>query len=217
MHPILKRIEELAVVPALVLDIPSQAGPLAQALLEGGLPCIEVTLRTPSALESLEKMARFSEDLLVGAGTVLNISQADAAIAAGAKFIVSPGMDAALIQHCFEKDIPIIPAANTPSEVMLAVNLGLKCVKFFPSQAYGGLPIIKALNGPFPNMRFLPTGGITRESMSDYLAYPPVLAVGGSWMIRREWMETSRFDIMMDACALTVDTVKRLRRSMNPV
>jgi 2-dehydro-3-deoxyphosphogluconate aldolase / (4S)-4-hydroxy-2-oxoglutarate aldolase len=212
MDLVLAQLEKVAVVPALVLSESRFALPLAAALLEGGLPVAEVTLRTPAALEILEEMARYSESLLVGAGTVMNIAQADQAIAAGAKFIVSPGIDADLVRHCQQRQVPIIPGACTPTEIMLAVNLGLPCVKFFPSDAYGGLPVLKSLHGPFPQMRFMPTGGINLESAPHYLAYPPVLSVGGTWMVRQEWLQQERYDLIADACAATTAAVRQARR-----
>ncbi len=213
MHDTLKRLEELAVVPALVLDNPAHAVPLAKALFGGGLPCAEVTLRTPAALEILRLMSDYSDRLLVGAGTVLTTAQADEAIAAGAKFIVSPGIDEKLVRHCQERDVVIIPGTCTPTEVMLAANLGLECTKFFPAAAYGGLDVIKALHGPFPGMRFMPTGGMSLESLSDYLAFPPVLAVGGTWMVKKQWLEIERFDLIAEACTATVDAVLLARRA----
>ncbi len=212
MHAILSLIEKHGVLPAIVLEHSSKAGPLAAALLEGGLPIAEVTLRTPESLTALEKMASFSPDLLVGAGTVLSVRQADDAITAGARYIVSPGIDAYLVKHCLDRDVPIIPGVATPTEMMLAVNLGLTCVKFFPGQALGGLAMLKALNGPFPDMRFLPTGGMSLESLSDFLSFRPVLAVGGTWMVRKEWLDRDRFDVVADACATTVEKVKLARR-----
>ncbi len=204
------RIEKHAVVPAIVLEDADQAAPLAQALISGGLPIAEVTLRTPASLDALRRMAAFP-DLLTGAGTVLNIEQARQAVDAGAKFIVSPGMDADLIRWCLEQGITIIPGACTPTEVMLAMNLGLRCVKFFPCAASGGLEMLRALRGPFPEMRYLATGGIKLESISDYLAFRPVLAVGGTWMVQEEWLANARFDVIEDGCRTTVEVVKDAR------
>lgn len=213
MHETLTRLEQLAVVPAVILDDADHAEPLAEALIEGGLPCAEITLRTPASLEVLSRMSPFSDQLLLGAGTVLNTLQADQAIDAGAQFIVSPGMDETLIRHCQNRDILIIPGACTPTEVMLAVNLGLHCVKFFPSHAFGGLSVMRALHGPFPNMRFMPTGGITMETLADHLAFKPVLAVGGTWMIKPEWLENSRYDLISEVCITTMEIVKHARRT----
>lgn len=212
MHETLSRLEQLAVVPAIILEDADHAEPLAEALIEGGLPCAEITLRTPASLEALSRMSPYSDRLLLGAGTVMNVTQASQAIDAGAQFIVSPGMDEKLILHCQKQNILIIPGACTPTEVMLAVNLGLECVKFFPSHAFGGLPVLRALHGPFPLMRFMPTGGITMESLSDYLSFKPVLAVGGTWMLRPEWLENGRYDIVSEVCATTIQMVQQARR-----
>lgn len=208
--PVLEAIEKHAVVPAIVIENPDQAAPLADALLKGGLPVAEITLRTPEAIESLRRMAKFP-DLLVGAGTVLNRTQAEQAADAGARFIVAPGIDPELVRWCLDNQITIIPGAATPTEVMLALNLGLRCVKFFPCEPSGGLEMLRALRGPFPGMRFLPTGGIKLETISDYLAFRPVLAVGGTWMVQREWLADERFDVIEDACRLTVEAVKDAR------
>jgi 2-dehydro-3-deoxyphosphogluconate aldolase / (4S)-4-hydroxy-2-oxoglutarate aldolase len=208
--PVISVLEKYAVVPAIVLEDPNQAAPLAQALISGGLPIAEVTLRTPDALDALRRMAAFPE-LLTGAGTVLNLAQAQSAVGAGAKFIVSPGMDAEMIRWCLEKEITIIPGASTPTEIMLAMNLGLRCVKFFPCEASGGLGMLQALRGPFPEMRYLATGGIKMQTISDYLAFPPVLAVGGTWMVREEWLANARFDVIEDGCRTTMEVVKDAR------
>ncbi|QIF01340.1 bifunctional 4-hydroxy-2-oxoglutarate aldolase/2-dehydro-3-deoxy-phosphogluconate aldolase [Roseimicrobium sp. ORNL1] len=213
MHEHLLRIEQLGVVPAIILENVSHAEPLANALLDGGLPCAEVTLRTPAALEILKRMAAFAkEGLLVGAGTVLTPAQADEAIAAGAQFIVTPGIDAELVRHCQARQVLIIPGATTATEVMLAANLGLECVKFFPAEASGGIKMLKALHGPFPNMRFMPTGGITLETFPEYLPFKPVVGVGGTWMVKKEWISTERFDIIADACEATMLAVADARR-----
>ena len=203
-------LEKYAVVPALVLEDANQAAPLAQAMISGGLPVAEVTLRTPESLDALRRMAAFPE-LLTGAGTVLNVAQAEKAVTAGAKFIVSPGMDVELIRWCLEKDIAIIPGACTPTEIMLAMNLGLRCVKFFPCEASGGLEMLRALRGPFPDMRYLATGGIKLETIANYLAFRPVLAVGGTWMVKPEWLANARFDVIEEGCRTTMEVVKDAR------
>ena len=210
---VLTLIEKHAVVPAIVLEDANRAAPLAHALISGGLPVAEVTMRTPSALESMRRMATFGE-LLVGAGTVLNATQAEQAVAAGAKFIVSPGMDADLVRWCQQKEIPIIPGAVTATEVMLATNLGLGCVKFFPCSTSGGLDALRALHGPFPAMRFMPTGGIKMETVQDYLAFKAVVAVGGTWMLKPEWLANDRYDVIEDACRATVSAVNDARRKI---
>ena len=199
-----------AIVPAIVLDDETKAAPLAEALFAGGLPCAEVTLRSPNALKVLATMAQHP-GVLVGAGTVINTKQAAEAIAAGAKFIVSPGIDASLVRFCQEKEVPIIPGAVTGSEMMQAVNLGLTCVKFFPCESSGGLPALKALHGPFPELHFMPTGGINGETFQRYLSFAPVLAIGGTWTVRPEWLRSESYDLIEDACRLTMIQVLRLR------
>lgn len=208
--PVTALIEKHAVVPAIVLEDADQAAPLAQALISGGLPVAEVTLRTPGSLDALRRMTAFP-NLLTGAGTVLNAAQAHQAVDAGAKFIVSPGMDEGLIQWCMEKKVAVIPGACTPTEIMLAMNLGLRCVKFFPCEANGGLAMLRALRGPFPEMRYLATGGVNLETISNYLAFPPVIAVGGTWMVKPEWLANGRFDVIEEGCRTTVEVVRDAR------
>ncbi len=210
---VIARLEKHAVLPAVIIDDAGKAESLAEAMLDGGLPIAEVTLRSPASLTALKLMAGFDE-MLVGAGTVLNVLQAEQAVAAGAKFIVSPGMDADLIRWCQKQGIYIIPCACTPSEVMLALHLGLNCVKFFPSEPFGGLPILKGLHGPFPTMRFVPSGGIHLEILPYYLAFRPVMAVGGTWMIKSTWIKEDRFEQIRDACESTVAAVQEAHRKL---
>lgn len=212
MSPLLVQLGQTGIIPALVLDDISRVGPVCHALLEGGLKTLEVTLRSPNAMEVLRKAANYSSDLIVGAGTVYRKEQAKQALEAGAKYIVSPGLDVPLIEFCQEQNVPIIPAAITPAEVMTALNLGLHCVKFFPSHLVGGLPLIKALQGPFPTMKFLATGGITRETMGSFLVHPGILAVGGTWMIRSEWIKKDDYEHITQACQQAMSDVSRLRR-----
>jgi 2-dehydro-3-deoxyphosphogluconate aldolase/(4S)-4-hydroxy-2-oxoglutarate aldolase len=206
MPSILETFSRFAVVPAIVLDDASHAAALADALVAGGLPLAEITLRTPAAFDAIKIMAQDSS-MLVGAGTVMNRAQAEKAIEAGAQFIVSPGMSEDLIRYCQERKILIVPGAVTATEVMLAANLGLDCVKFFPCEASGGLPVLKALQGPFPKMRFMPTGGINVETLPRYLKFSPVLAVGGTWMVRSEWLRSGNFDLVEEACQQTMSVV----------
>jgi 2-dehydro-3-deoxyphosphogluconate aldolase/(4S)-4-hydroxy-2-oxoglutarate aldolase len=203
-------IEKHAVVPAIVIEDSDQSAPLAQALISGGLPVAEVTLRTPAALDAVKRMVAFP-GLLVGAGTVMNVAQAEQSVAAGAKFIVSPGTEVTLIKWCVDRQVPVIPGACTPTEVMHALNAGATCVKFFPCEACGGLKMLRALHGPFPQARFLATGGVKLENIADYLAFKPVVAVGGTWMVKPQWLAGNRFDVIEDACRLTVDSVNDAR------
>ena len=167
----MKTIEELfydcAVVPVVVLDDPKDALPLAEALMEGGLPCAEVTFRTEAAEESIRQMSREYPDMLVGAGTVLTTEQVDRAAAAGARFIVSPGFDPEIVDYCLEKQIPVFPGCMTPSEVAQGVKRGLKVLKFFPAEQAGGLAMIKAMAAPYTTVKFMPTGGISAKNLKE--------------------------------------------------
>jgi 2-dehydro-3-deoxyphosphogluconate aldolase/(4S)-4-hydroxy-2-oxoglutarate aldolase len=178
-------MEELAarrVVPVLVLDDAARADEVAEALVTAGLPVAEVTFRTAAAADAVRAMAR-RRDILVGAGTVVTAAQVDEAVEAGARFVVSPGFSRSVVRRCADLDVPVLPGVSTASDVMAALEEGLSTVKFFPAEASGGLPAIRALSGPFPQVRFVPTGGIGPGNAAEYLALPSVLAVGGSWMV----------------------------------
>jgi 2-dehydro-3-deoxyphosphogluconate aldolase / (4S)-4-hydroxy-2-oxoglutarate aldolase len=183
------------VLPVVALSDAADATPLADALVAGGLPVAEVTFRTPAAVEVLRVM---SERLLVGAGTVVHVDQVDEAVAAGARFVVSPGLSAVVVRRCRAVGIPVIPGVATATEVMAALDLGIDLVKFFPAEASGGVAAISALAAPFPGVRFVPTGGIGPEQLPAYLAHPAVAAVGGSWMVtpsliaHRDFAEVTR-------------------------
>lgn len=194
MKSIEERFAELKVVPVVVLNDVKDAAPLAKALVEGGLPCAEVTFRTEAAAESLRIMAEAYPDMLVGAGTVLTTEQVDKAVEAGAKFIVSPGFDPEIVDYCIEKNIPVFPGCATPSEVAQAVKRGLKVVKFFPAEQAGGLAMIKAMAAPYNMLKFMPTGGINTKNLKEYLACDKILCCGGSWMVKGDMVEAGEFD-----------------------
>lgn len=191
--PVLERLAALRVVPVVVLDRAQDAAPLGRALLAGGLPCAEVTFRTPAAAEAIRELAA-DPRLLVGAGTVVRADQVDIAVAAGAAFVVSPGFSLAVVRRCQQVGVPVLPGVATPSEVMMALDAGLAAVKFFPAEANGGVSALKALSAPFGGMRFVPTGGITAGNLSAYLAVSSVLAVGGSWMVAPALIAAGDFD-----------------------
>jgi len=172
---------DLPIVPVLVVNDASKAQMLGRVLVENGLPIAEVTLRTPSALEVISEMSKI-EGLCVGAGTVLTAADAEAAVRAGASFLVSPGLHEEAIVCAQSLDIPIVPGITSPTEMAQAMALGLETVKFFPAEAVGGVPLLKALGSVYPNMKVMPTGGINPENVKDYLALPNVIACGGSWM-----------------------------------
>ncbi|HXH79962.1 bifunctional 4-hydroxy-2-oxoglutarate aldolase/2-dehydro-3-deoxy-phosphogluconate aldolase [Nocardioides sp.] len=188
------------VVPVVVLDDPDRADALGEALVRGGLPVAEATFRTPAAAEVLRRLAAHP-DLVVGAGTVLTAEQVDQAREAGAQFIVSPGLSADVVRRCQELDLPVIPGISTATEVMQALALGLNTVKFFPAEANGGLPALKALSAAFPQVRFVPTGGITVDNASAYLAHPAVAAIGASWMVAPDLLTQGHWDEVVARCA----------------
>lgn len=194
MKNVLEQIEQLGLVPVVKIDRAEDAVPLAKALCEGGLPCAEVTFRTAAAADAIAAMTAAFPDMLVGAGTVLTPAQADKAMACGAAFIVSPGLNPTVVQHCLDKGYPVVPGVATPSEVEQALSLGLNTVKFFPAEAAGGLPMIKAMSAPYGQLKFMPTGGINAENLTAYLKFPKILACGGSWMVKADLINEGRFD-----------------------
>ena len=188
-----EKIAACGVVPVVVLEDAKDAKPLAEALVEGGLPVAEVTFRTAAAEESIRIMAEAYPDMLVGAGTVLSVEQAQRAVNAGAKFIVSPGFDPEVVDWCLANDVPVYPGIITPSEATQAVKRGLKIVKFFPAEQFGGVATIKALAAPFTTLKFMPTGGINATNVRDYLACDKILACGGSWMVKGDLVNAGNF------------------------
>ena len=212
MMKIEERFEDFGVVPVVVLDDVKDALPLAKALTEGGLPCAEVTFRTEAAEESIKVMAEAYPDMVVGAGTVLTIEQVDAAVKAGAKFIVSPGFDPEIVDYCLKKEIPIFPGCVTPSEVAQAVKRGLKVVKFFPAEPAGGVAMIKAMAAPYHQLRFMPTGGIGTQNLKDYLEFDKIICCGGSWMVKADLIKNGEFEKI---CKLTKEA-KELAKSIRP-
>ena len=200
-----ERFAELGVVPVVVLENAKDAAPLAKALVEGGLPCAEVTFRTAAAEESIRIMASEYPDMFVGAGTVLTIDQVDRAVAAGAKFIVSPGFDPEIVDYCLSKDIPVFPGVITPSEVAQAVKRGLKVVKFFPAEQFGGVATIKAMAAPYVGLKFMPTGGVNAKNLENYLSCDKIVACGGSWMVKGDLVKAGKFD---EIKSLTEEAVK---------
>ena len=193
MNTILEKIQKIGIVPVVVLKDAKAAAPLAKALCEGGIPCAEITFRTEAAEEAIRIMTSEYPKMLVGAGTVLTTEQVDRAIKAGAQFIVSPGFNPELVKYCINRGIPVTPGVSNPSDVEQAIALGLEVVKFFPAEAVGGLNMIKALAAPYVNMKFMPTGGITEKNINAYLAFPKILACGGSWMVKGELIEAGEF------------------------
>lgn len=193
MKELLKKIEELGVLPVIKIQNADDAEPLAAALLAGGLPAAEVTFRTAAAEEAIARMHKAYPQMLIGAGTVLTCEQADRAMNAGATFIVSPGLNPKVVGHCVEKGYPVIPGICTPTELECALGFGLEVVKFFPAEAAGGLPMIKAMSAPYGAVRFMPTGGINQKNILNYLSNPKVLCCGGSWMVPEDLLLAGDF------------------------
>jgi 2-dehydro-3-deoxyphosphogluconate aldolase / (4S)-4-hydroxy-2-oxoglutarate aldolase len=184
MSEVFARIEQFGVVPVIKLEKVEQARALGRALVEGGLLVAEVTFRTAAALGAIALLRKEFPELLVGAGTVLTVEQVEAALAAGASFAVTPGFNPRIVDACLAKGLPVVPGVNSPSQVELGLERGLGLLKFFPAEASGGVKMLKALHGPYSDVRFVPTGGIDASNLGTYLALPYVAAVGGSWMVK---------------------------------
>ena len=207
MNEVLHKIEQLGIVPVVKLERTEDALPLAKALIAGGLPCAEVTFRTPEALASIRGMAKAYPQMLLGAGTVLTTAQVDAAVEAGAQFIVSPGLNPKIVRYCVERGIPVTPGCANPSDVEQAIELGLRVVKFFPAEANGGLKAIRAMAAPYVGMRFMPTGGINPGNLNDYLAFDRIIACGGSWMVKEDLLAAGKFEEITALTRQAVDTM----------
>ncbi len=207
MNEVLKRFQQLGIIPVVKIDDAKDAAPLAKALCEGGLPVAEVTFRTEAAEEAIRRMVEACPDMFVGAGTVLTTEQVDRAIAAGCKFIVSPGLNPKVVKYCQEKNIPITPGTSSPTDIEQAIELGLEAVKFFPAEQSGGLAKIKAMAAPYVNMRFMPTGGINEKNLISYLDFPKILACGGSWMVSDALINAGKFDEIKKLTREAVNTM----------
>jgi len=205
MNPIIKEISDIGIVPVIALDSAKDAAPLAKALIEGGLPCAEVTFRTAAAKEAIQIISKQFPKMLVGAGTVLSTEQADEALAAGAKFIVSPGLNPKVVKYCLDKGVPVIPGCATPSDIEAALELGLEVVKFFPAEAAGGLPMIKALAAPYTTVKFMPTGGINPQNLAEYMSFKKIIACGGTWMVNKKLIKAGNFEEIRKLTAQAVE------------
>ena len=203
----LEKIKSLGIVPVVKIDDVEKAVPLAKALCNGGLPCAEITFRTAQAEESIKRISKSMPDMLVGAGTVLTPEQVDKAQAAGAKFIVSPGLNPTVVEYCKNKGIPIFPGCASPSDIEKALELGLSCVKFFPAEQAGGIAAIKAMSAPYGNISFLPTGGINAKNLNDYLSFDKVIACGGSWMVDPAFINAGDFTAIEELTRTAIYTM----------
>ena len=200
MSNITDSMKSSIIVPVVVIEDAKDAVPTAKALLAGGINVMEITLRTAAALDSIRNVAAECPDMIVGVGTVLNLEQAKQAVEAGAKFIVSPGFDEETVKWCIEQKIDVAPGCVTPTEIMAARKLGLRVVKFFPANVYGGLKAITNLAAPFTDMQFIPTGGVNTENIAEFVANKAIFAVGGSWVCKKADISEGNFDKITELC-----------------
>jgi 2-dehydro-3-deoxyphosphogluconate aldolase/(4S)-4-hydroxy-2-oxoglutarate aldolase len=207
---VLARIGELKLVPVVAIQDAGDASALADALVAGGLPCAEITFRTDAAAEAIGAIAARG-DVLVGAGSVVSVEQAKAAVDAGAKFIVSPGFSHRVVEYCVQKGYAVTPGTSTATDIMAAMEFGLDVVKFFPAEVMGGLKILKAVGAPFPGVRFIPTGGVSASNLADYLAFPKTFACGGSWMVKKDLIAAGKFDEITRLARQAVEIAQKAR------
>jgi len=207
MNEIITRVGNIGLVPVIKIEDASKAVPLARALIEGGLPCAEVTFRTAAAADAIRAMTQAFPDLLVGAGTVINADLAEKAIQAGARYIVSPGFNPNVVDLCISRNIPVVPGVNTPSDIEAALERGLEVLKFFPAEASGGVAMLDAFAGPFAQAKFIPTGGIDASNLGDYAKRHNVLAIGGSWMVPADLISKEDWKAISVLCEEAVKAV----------
>lgn len=207
----IEQVAACGVVPVVVLEDAEQAVPTAKALLAGGINAMEITFRTSAAKASIARVAQEVPEMIVGAGTVINVDQLRDALEAGARFIVSPGSSADVIAEAMRLNVPITPGVVTPSEIMLGLSLGVKVFKFFPAESFGGLKTIKALCGPFPQIRFIPTGGINQNNAAEYFKNPKIVAVGGSWMVTKDMVAAGDFAGITEKSKAATELFREIR------
>ena len=207
MNDMMKELYSIGLIPVIKIENADDAVPLAKALIDGGLPAAEITFRTACAAEAIKNITEAYPEMLVGAGTVLTCEQVDAAIAAGSKFLVSPGLNPKVTAYALSKGIPMLPGCSNPSDIEAALELGLKTVKFFPAEAAGGLKMLKAMAAPYGQLTFMPTGGINADNLLDYLKFGKIVACGGSFMVKDELVKEKKWD---EITALTKDAVKKM-------
>lgn len=208
---ITKEIKKIGIVPVVVLRNPEHAAALADALADGGIRCAEVTLRTPAGLEAIRRICDERPEMLTGAGTVMTVEQVEASVKAGARFIVTPGLNEPVMEYCIANDIPVFPGCMDTYAIEKAIAAGLRTVKFFPAEPAGGLAMLKALAEPYGNISFMPTGGINSSNLEEYASFDRILAVGGSWMCRADLIEAENFDEIRCLSAEASDIVREAR------
>ena len=209
MCEITKQIDEIKVMPVVAIESVDDAQRLADALIAGGIPCAEITLRTDAGIAVIESLSNRS-DFLVGAGTVHNAEKAKAVTDVGSKFVVAPGFNPKTVAWCVENKVPVFPGTSSPTDLEHALEFGLEVVKFFPAEAMGGVKTLKAFHGPYSSLRFMPTGGVSTANLADYLSLPYVIACGGSWMVKGDMIAAGRFDEITQIAAETVQLVKKI-------
>ena len=207
MNPVVQRVYEIGIIPVIAFNSVDEALPLCKALMDGGLPAAEVTFRTACAEECIKKIHDELPDMLLGAGTVLTTDQADRAMAAGASFIVSPGFDPNVTKHVIDKGGIMMPGTCSPGEMQQAMNLGCEAIKFFPAEANGGVAMLKNIGGALKTAKWMCTGGINAKNVNDYLAYPQIFAVGGTWMCKSDKIKAGAWDEITAMCREAVDTM----------
>jgi 2-dehydro-3-deoxyphosphogluconate aldolase/(4S)-4-hydroxy-2-oxoglutarate aldolase len=211
MNEIIQKLGQIGIIPIVTIEEASSAVPLGQALLDGGLPCAEITFRTAAASDAIRELSAAHPDILVGAGTVLTVSQAESAKASGARFIVTPGFDAQVVDWCLANDMAVTPGVMTPTDINLALNKNLTVLKFFPAEAAGGVKTLKAIGGPYAGVKFIPTGGISIDNLAEYLSLPMVHACGGSFMVKKQVIAAGDFAAITRLARAAVDIVNSTR------
>ena len=212
MHEVIGRFKDLGVIPVVAIERAEDTLPLADALIEGGLPCAEITFRTAAAADAIQIMSERG-DIMVGAGTVLAVEQVKTALDAGARFMVSPGFNPKVAGYCLENNIPFTPGISTPSDIEAALDLGFEVLKFFPAEAFGGIKTLKAMSGPYTTVEFIPTGGINHQNLAEYLRFPKVVACGGTWIAPFTSISEGRFNDVLRNTREAVEIVKERRKS----
>ena len=213
MSDILEQLKKMRIMPIVAIQDAKDSMQLADTLIEGGLPCAEITFRTAAAIHAMRIMAQRG-DILVGAGTVLKVDQVKAAVDAGAQFMVSPGFNPKVAGYCVENNIIITPGISTPSDIEAALDFGLEVLKFFPAEAFGGLKTLKAMSGPYATVKFIPTGGISPKNLLDYLQFSKVLACGGTWVAKSALISEGKFDQILRNTKEAVSLVKTAKQSL---
>jgi len=211
MTDLLEKLGVLGVVPVVEIERAEDAVELGKALMAGGLPCAEITFRTAAAEEAIRRISSSLPEIIIGAGTVLSVDQANRAVSAGAQFIVSPGFNQKVVDWCLQNEIPVTPGVLTPTEIDMALDRGLKILKFFPAEAMGGIAVLKAISAPYRGVKFIPTGGISKDNLADYLALPSVHCCGGSWLVKASLISAGKFDEITRLTQEAVAVVRRVR------